>query len=130
MHGGFFEPRCFNRVTPFGQALRHRHVADELTARFIVGLLQGQRMVINIPARSGEAAHLALLLAVGLEFILKCLAALHNANYIFLNDWQQRGEILLGPQFLVPLRSFYRALKGEIYRALRSANYFNSVMTA
>jgi hypothetical protein len=43
-------------------------------------------MVINEPARSGKAAHLALLLTVGLELILKGLAALHRVNYISLSD--------------------------------------------
>jgi hypothetical protein len=38
------------------------------------------------PARSGKAAHLAVLLTVGLELILERLAALHRAHYIFLSD--------------------------------------------
>jgi hypothetical protein len=43
-------------------------------------------MVIKEPARSGKAVHLALLLTVGLELILKGLAALHRAHYIFLSN--------------------------------------------
>ena len=39
--------------------------------------MQGQRLVIDEPARSGESAHQALLFAVGLEFELIGAQAFH-----------------------------------------------------
>ena len=55
----------------------HRHV-DELAARFAVGLLQRQRLVVDEPACPSEAAHVALLLAVRAKLELEGLETQHD----------------------------------------------------
>jgi hypothetical protein len=67
-------------AAPGCQLLGHRDIADELAACRVVLLLQRQRLVKHEPARTREAAHLALLLAIGHEFVLEGLETLHGRN--------------------------------------------------
>ena len=77
-------------MTPLGQQLCHRHITDECATRLVVGLLQRQCLVVDEPARPGEAVHMAPLLAVGPQFVFECLQALHRANFTSLHARQQR----------------------------------------
>jgi hypothetical protein len=43
--------------------LCHRHIADKFAAVAVVLVLQRQRLIEDEPARAGEAAHVARLLA-------------------------------------------------------------------
>ena len=66
MNRRFREPPGLGAIAPRREVLRHGDVADELVPGFVVGLLQRQRLVKHETARPGEAAHIALLFAVGL----------------------------------------------------------------
>jgi hypothetical protein len=46
----------------FAEELTTPHLARELAARFVIGFLQCQRLVVDEPARSREMAHVAPLL--------------------------------------------------------------------
>jgi hypothetical protein len=72
------EPGCFAATAPVGQALGHGDIADELPAGFVVGLLQCQSLVVDKSARSGKAAHVALLRPVGHQLEFEGLQALHT----------------------------------------------------
>jgi len=47
----------------------------------MVGFLQRQGLVEHEPARPGKAAHIALLVAVGHEFVFEGLEPLHRIEY-------------------------------------------------
>ncbi|MNV63385.1 hypothetical protein D3C71_1559750 [compost metagenome] len=53
-------------------------IADELPVGFVVGLLQCQSLVVDESARSGKAAHAALLRPVGHQLEFEGLQALHT----------------------------------------------------
>jgi len=52
-----------------------------LLASLVALLLQRQRLVIDKSARTGKAAHIALLLAVWHQFVFVCLQTLHVYKY-------------------------------------------------
>jgi len=66
MHGRIGKPARLGAIAPGREVLCHRHIADECLTGFVVCLLQRQRLVKHEPARPREAAHEALLFAVGL----------------------------------------------------------------
>ncbi len=72
------EPRRLCAVAPGRQMPGHVDVADESSARLVVRLLQRQRLVEHEPARTREASHLALLLAVWPKLELERLESLHD----------------------------------------------------
>src|ERR1035437_8616378 len=72
--------------------LCHRHVANEFTASLIRGLLQRQCLVVDKPARTSEAAHVALLLTVGYEFVFEGLEPLHGLNYTLVYERQSKKK--------------------------------------
>lgn len=78
VHGRIGQPGRLRPIAPGRQVLGHGHVADELAACLVVGLLQCQRLVEDEPAGTSEAAHAALLLAVWHQLELKGLLALHG----------------------------------------------------
>jgi len=80
MHGSRFEPGSLGAVAPAGQSLGHRHVTDELAAPLVVGFLQRQRLIEDVAAGAGKAAHVPLLLAPGQEFELERLAPSHGCH--------------------------------------------------
>jgi hypothetical protein len=47
----------------------------------MVGFLQRQGLIEHEPARPGKAAHIALLVAVGHEFVFEGLKPLHRIEY-------------------------------------------------
>jgi hypothetical protein len=67
----------FRAIAPVGEQLAQTGVAELLLARFKALLLHGQSLVEHEPARSSEAAHVAMLLAVGHQFIFEGLESLH-----------------------------------------------------
>ncbi len=78
MYRCILEPRCVRPIAPCCELLSHCHVADELATGLVVLLLQRQRLVEDEPARAGETAHLALLLAAWHQFEFKGLETLHK----------------------------------------------------
>src|SRR5690606_4843091 len=99
MHWRIFEPRRFAAIAPSGQMLGHGHVTDVFLTRLVIGLLQGQRLVEDEPAGPGKAAHVALLLAIGHEFVFEGLEALHGRTV-----WIYSSSIgpLRGPRYPSP----------------------------
>ena len=71
--GRILEPRRGRTIAPRRQELRHRDVADEAVPGFVVLFLHRQRLVIDEPARPGEAAHIARLIAIWHQFVFKGL---------------------------------------------------------
>ena len=67
--GRVLKPRRVKTIAPVGQALRHRHIADEFISGLVILLLQRQCLVIDETARTSEAAHIALLFTVGHQFV-------------------------------------------------------------
>lgn len=68
MHGCVGQPVRLLVVAPCGQELGHGHIADELAARLVIGLLQRQGLVEDEPARARKPRHLALLRTIGHQF--------------------------------------------------------------
>src|SRR5690606_34851433 len=75
MHRRIGQPRRFRPIAPLGKLLAQPGVAKLLLAALVALLLQRQRLVVDEPARAGEAAHLPLLLAVWSQFVLEGLEA-------------------------------------------------------
>jgi hypothetical protein len=65
-------------------------IADENATCLVVGLLQRQCLVVDEPARTGEADHMAPLLAVGPKFVFERLKALHDSHFTWVHARQQR----------------------------------------
>ena len=87
---GLFEP--MKLLFPLGKKVCHRHIPHKLAARFVVGLLQGQRLVVDEPARTRKAAHVARLFAVWHEFVFEGLEPLHGLNYTLVYEQQSTRE--------------------------------------
>ena len=79
----FVEPPCLRFRLPCSERLAQSGIAELLFPRLASILLQSKRLVENESARPGEAAHLALLLAVGLEFESVGLKALHADSIVW-----------------------------------------------
>ncbi len=75
LRGRFFEPR--ELFLPFWKAICHIDITDELAACLKVGFLNIQSLVVDKPTCPGEAAHIALLLAVWHQLEFECLQAFH-----------------------------------------------------
>ncbi len=75
--GCLCQPWCLRPIAPPGQQLGHGHVVDELQAGQVILFLQRQGFVVDEPASPGEAAHVALLLAIRHQFEPECLETLH-----------------------------------------------------
>src|SRR5690606_1726689 len=71
------QPSRFRAVAPLGEHLAQSCVAELFLALLVALFLQRQRLVVDEPARTGEAAHLPLLLAVWSQFVFEGLEALH-----------------------------------------------------
>ena len=84
VRGRVRQPGCLWAVAPGGQVLGHGHVADELAARLVIGLLQRQGLVEDEPARARKPRHLALLRTIGHQFKFEGLQALHGINILGL----------------------------------------------
>jgi putative transposase len=76
--GRISQPRCVRAVAPFGEQLAQARITELLLTLLVAFFLQRQRLVEHEPARSGEAAHLALLFAGWHQFVLEGLESLHN----------------------------------------------------
>ena len=101
VNGCILEPGCLATIAPFGQALCHGEVANEFFTGLMIGLLQCQCLVKDETARTGKAAHGALLLTIGHEFVLEGLASKH-AFIVFLSIRGFNG-IWLGDHDVVAL---------------------------
>lgn len=86
MNGRVLEPRCLRPVAPSRQVLCHGDIADEVAAGLVVSLLQRQRLVVDESARSGKAAHVALLFAGRLQFVFEGLKSLHRPIIKLANE--------------------------------------------
>lgn len=71
------QPNRFRAVAPLGEHLAQPGVAQLLLSALVALFLQRQPLVVDEPARAGEAAHLPLLLAVWSQFVFEGLEALH-----------------------------------------------------
>src|SRR5690606_26595315 len=71
------QPSRFRAVAPLGEHLAQPGVAQLLLSALVALFLQRQPLVVDEPARTGEAAHLPLLLAVWSQFVFEGLEALH-----------------------------------------------------
>ncbi|MDN0083311.1 hypothetical protein QU487_11190 [Crenobacter sp. SG2305] len=74
MNRGVFQPWCLVAVAPRGDQLAQPTIGKFLLALLIACLLQRQYLIEHEPARAGEAAQIALLLAVRHQFEFKGLA--------------------------------------------------------
>jgi putative transposase len=72
------EPRRFRTVAPLGEQLAQAGVAELLFTLLVAFLLQRECLVEHEPARPGEAAHIALLVAVRHQFVFEGLETLHG----------------------------------------------------
>jgi hypothetical protein len=79
MHWRIRQPSGIGAVAPLGEQLAQPGIAQLLLATLVAFLLQRQRLVVDEPARAGEAAHLPLLLTVGYQFVLVGLKSLHGS---------------------------------------------------
>jgi putative transposase len=81
-------PRRVKAIAPSGKVFRHRPIAEKNVAGLVIGFLHRQRLVVDEPARSKEAAHGALLRAVWHQFVLVGLSALHASMIV----WSMRMD--------------------------------------
>jgi len=77
------EPRRFRTVAPLGEQLAQAGVAELLFTLLVAFLLQRECLVEHEPARPGEAAHIALLVAVRHQFVFEGLETLHGDNIVW-----------------------------------------------
>src|SRR5690606_22098864 len=77
MHGCICQPCGFCAVAPRGEQLAKDRIAQLLFAVLVPFLLQRQRLVEDETARTSEAAHLPLLLAVWPKLVFVGLKSLH-----------------------------------------------------
>ena len=92
VNGSVGQPGRLWAVAPGGQVFGHGHIADELAARLVIGLLQRQGLVEDEPARARKPRHLALLRTIGHQFVLEGLQALHGFNILGLTmarNWER-----------------------------------------
>ena len=75
-----FQPWRFWGIKPFSQLFSHRYIADEFISLLVVFLLNRQGFIEYKSTGARGSAHIALLPAIGLQFILKRLHSLHVAN--------------------------------------------------
>jgi len=83
MHRGLCEPRGFRAVAPLGEALAQRRIPELFRPLLVQRLLHRQRPVEDKAARSGEAAHVARLIAVGHQLELEGLETLHVHSIVW-----------------------------------------------
>ncbi len=86
VHRRIGQPCRFCAVAPLGEQLAQARIAQFLLSMFVAFLLQRQRLVEHEAARSGEAAHLALLFAGRHQFVLEGLEALHGSILLLVYD--------------------------------------------
>ena len=80
------QPCGFSTVAPLGEPLAQSGVAQVFLALLVAFLLQCQRLVEHKPARTGEAAHLPLLLAVRAQRKFVGLQSLHGAIILLVHE--------------------------------------------
>lgn len=73
------QPSRFCVGPPLGEQLAQTRIAQRLLAALVTLFLQRQRLVVDEPARTREAAHLPFLLAVGPKFVLEGLTSFHGS---------------------------------------------------
>src|SRR3990170_2217783 len=95
------EPRCFRAIAPLGEQFAQSSVAELLLVRFKTFFLHGQRLVEHKPARSGKAAHVAMLLAIGNQFIFERLESLHSDS-ISSRMTRKKDYPVIRPILLLP----------------------------
>ncbi len=82
----FVQPERLRLCLPLGEHLAQSAVAKLLLTALVTLFLEVQRLVVDEAARTGEAAHEAILLAAWHQFVAKRLA--HQHGYIIIGLWQ------------------------------------------
>src|SRR5690606_18687513 len=93
------QPSRFCAVAPLGEHLTQPCVAQLLLSALVALFLQRQPLVVDETARTSEAAHLLLLLAVWSQFVFEGLEAFHADIIIWtmsdVNDIRHRRHCAL-----------------------------------